>query len=295
MSFCFKKKESVTKAVRRLCCERVDDALKLLKTGDHFDAVHDVRKEIKKLRAVLRLVRSGIGETAYAGATDALRGAAGRLNAMRDAQVRLAALEILVKNSNGRMPRKSLPKIQNALREDCQAEEKKLGKTVDSAKKFLVEARKQLGSLKVRPNNWNAVAPGLKKIYRRGRKAFALAKRQPSPDHFHAWRKRVKDLSNQLRLVCPARPARIKPRMENLEKLGDLLGDDHDLFMLGQFVGKQLKRPREKKPVEEIIAARQKKLRAEALELGAAFYTKKPKRFCRQLGDGWKSWRRRAG
>ncbi|HEV2318700.1 MAG TPA: CHAD domain-containing protein [Verrucomicrobiae bacterium] len=291
MSFCFKKKESVTTAVRRLCCERLDGALQMLDEGHHFDAVHDVRKEIKKLRAVLRLARSGIGETAYDKATGSLRAAADRLNAMRDAQVRLTALENLARRSNGRIPRQSLPKIQHTLRESCRTEEQKLGGTMNSARQCLLRAREQLGKLKVKPNSWKGVAPGLTKIYRRGRKALALAQREPSPEHFHEWRKRVKDLSNQLQLVCPMRPGKLKPRMDQLDHLGDLLGDDHDLFMLGQFVGKNINQPRVKKPVQQVIADRQEKLRSEALELGGSFYTKKPNRFCRQVGKGWKSWR----
>ncbi|HEV2329157.1 MAG TPA: CHAD domain-containing protein [Verrucomicrobiae bacterium] len=291
MPFCIKRKEPVTKAVRRLCCEKVDDALELLDKGNHYETVHEVRKEIKKLRAVLRLVRSGIGETTYSKATDALRAAAGRLNAMRDAQVRLTAMENLAKRSNGMIPRQLLPKIQNALRKNCRAEERKLSETLDLTKQFLIGARLQMRSLKVKPNNWKAIGPGLKKIYSRGRKALALARRRPSPEHFHEWRKRVKDLSSQLRLVCPARPDKVKPRMGQLDHLGDLLGDDHDLFMLGQFVGKQLKQSVEKRPVVQVIAARQKELRSEALDLGVSVYTKKPNQFCRQVGKGWKSWR----
>ena len=253
--------------------------------------MHDVRKEIKKLRAILRLVRRAIGETAYNEGTHSLRDAANRLNAMRDAQVRLTALANLARQSNGHIPRSTLPKIQNALRQNCRAEEQKLGATMDSVKQVLFGARQQLGSLKVKPNNWNALGPGLKKIYSRGREALTLAERKPSPEHFHQWRKRVKDLASQLRLVCPARPARLKTHLNELDHLGDLLGDDHDLFMLNKFVGKKLTQPREKRPVEQAIAERQTKLRSEALELGASFYTEKPGRFCRQIGTGWKSWR----
>ena len=291
MPFRFKRKESVTKAVRRLCCERLDDALGLLEKGGHLEAVHDVRRDIKKLRAVLRLVRPGIGEAAYGEATDTLRKAADRLDAMRDAQVRLAALEELAKRSNGQIPRHSLPKIQNALRQSCRAEEQKLGPTVGSVKNILLQARQQLGCLKVKPNSWKAVGPGLKKIYRRGRKALELAEREPSPENFHEWRKRVKDLAHQLRLVCPARPGKLKSRTAELDRLGDLLGDDHDLFMLREFVGKQ--QLHEKAPLEKVIAGRQDKLRSEALKLGVSFYTKKPSRFCRPVGNGWKRWRDR--
>jgi CHAD domain-containing protein len=292
MPFCIKRKESVTKAVRRLCCERLNDALALLDQGNHFDTVHEVRKEIKKLRAVLRLVRSGISETTYGEATGCLRDAAGQLQAMRDAQVRLTALENLARRSNGQIPRRSLPKIQDALQRNCRAEERKLGATLDSVKQVLLGARQQLGTLKVKPDNWKAVGPGLKRIYRSGRKALALAEREPSPKHFHEWRKRVKDLASQLRLVCPTRPRnKLKPRTDELDHLGDILGDDHDLFMLRRFVGEQLKQSREKGPLEKVIAERQKELRFEALKLGASFYTKRPNRFCRQIGEGWKRWR----
>ena len=290
MPFRFKKKESVTDAVRRLCCERINDALGMLDKGEHFDAVHDVRKEIKKLRAILRLVRSGIGETAYDEATNALRQTAARLNAMRDAQVQITALENLAKRSNGQIPRSTVPKIQSALRQNCRAEEQKLGATMDSVKQGLFGARQQLDTLKVKPNSWKGLSPGLKKIYSRGRKALTLAGREPSPEHFHQWRKRVKDLANQLRLVCAVRPGKLKSRMGVLDHLGDLLGDDHDLFMLNKFVDENLKQPREKLPVQHVISERQKKLRSEALELGEVFYTKKPRRFCRQVSNGWKNW-----
>jgi hypothetical protein len=64
MPFRFKKRESVAKAVRRLCCERLDDALETLEKGAKFEAVHGVRKEIKKLRAVLNIRRRyGRGRT----------------------------------------------------------------------------------------------------------------------------------------------------------------------------------------------------------------------------------------
>lgn len=163
MSFRFKRKESVTKGARRLCCERLDNALELLEKDDHFEVVHDVRREIKKLRAVLRLVRPGIGEGSYGEATNKLRDAANRLNAMRDAQVRLAALKELAKESNRQIPPRLLPKLQYALQQNCRAEERKLGATLESVKDVLLQARQQLDGLKVKPNSWQAVGLGLKK------------------------------------------------------------------------------------------------------------------------------------
>ena len=100
MAFRFKKNESVDKAVRRLCLDCLDKALHDLRRGDPVEGVHDARKEIKKLRAVLRLVRKEIGNSVYREITDRLRVAANHLATPRDAQVQLGAFEELARNWN---------------------------------------------------------------------------------------------------------------------------------------------------------------------------------------------------
>jgi hypothetical protein len=57
MAFALKKKESVPKGVRRLGQRQVKKALEDLEHCDRLEAVHEIRKKIKELRALLRLVR----------------------------------------------------------------------------------------------------------------------------------------------------------------------------------------------------------------------------------------------
>ena len=85
MPFRFKKSESPAKAVRRVCRERVGAALGRLRKPGSPAAVHGVRKEIKKLRALFRLVRAEIGRGVYRRRAKALREAADpwRLRATR--------------------------------------------------------------------------------------------------------------------------------------------------------------------------------------------------------------------
>jgi hypothetical protein len=80
--------------------------------------------------------------------------------------------------------------------------------------------------------------------------------------------------------------------MGKLEKLGDLLGDDHDLFMLREFVIKKFPRTHDTNAFELVIYARQRELRSAAVKLGGRFYRERPNRFSRRIGDYWKSWRR---
>src|ERR1039458_9119351 len=69
----FKPAEPPARAVRRICREHITKALARLRRSRHPAAVHGARKEIKKLRAVLRLVRGEIGRGVYRPAAKALR------------------------------------------------------------------------------------------------------------------------------------------------------------------------------------------------------------------------------
>ncbi len=291
MPFRFKKKESVAKAVRRLCSERLDDALETLEKGAKLQAVHNVRKEIKKLRSILRLIRREIGKHTYSRQTGALRQAADLLTDFRDAQVKLNAFDRLARHFSRKLPPCPFPEIRTALQENCRAEERRLARSIAPLKEILSESKKCFHDLKVHARGWKAIAPGLNRIYCRGRESYETARRKRLPENFHEWRKRVKDLWHQLRLLCPACPRRLRDRVARLEKLGDLLGDDHDLFLLNEFVSNKFHQAQQAKMFQELILSRQKELRSEALKLGGRFYRERPGHFCRQIGSYWKSWR----
>jgi CHAD domain len=93
MAFCFKRKESVAKAVRRLGCERIENARECLKDYRHAEAINCARKDIKKMRAVLRMVRTSIARKEFRRCTKLLREAASHLAATRDAYVKANALK----------------------------------------------------------------------------------------------------------------------------------------------------------------------------------------------------------
>ena len=104
MAFRFKKKESPTRATRRLSRERIGKALDYLQGRDRLEAVHSVRKEIKKIRATLELVHQGMEGNVYRRYLKMLRTAAKRLRDPRDAHVRPRTLERLVAHFHVRLP-----------------------------------------------------------------------------------------------------------------------------------------------------------------------------------------------
>jgi CHAD domain-containing protein len=70
--------------------------------------------------------------------------------------------------------------------------------------------------------------------YRRGRQAFTRARGTREMEDLHAWRKRVKDLWYHERLLASTCGPTVRGHAKDLDRLSDLLGDDHDLAVLRQ-------------------------------------------------------------
>ena len=289
MAFRFKKSESPAKAVRRVCHERIGAALDGLRKGSRPEAVHGVRKEIKKLRAIFRLVRGEIGRGSYRKGARALREAAGSLTAPRDARVMLKAFEKLAGGGARRFAC-----IEKALRKNARREREHFRKdnSPKRMERLLRKTDRRVDDLKIKAKGWSVIEPGLKESYRRGREACRLAGQKPSPENFHDWRKHVKDLWHYFCLLYPAWPAAARAFTEELELLGGQLGEDHDIFLLQQFAAKHCAGLAvEVEALNRLIESRQKPLRAAALKLGSRLYAETPTVFCHRLENYWNSWR----
>src|SRR5688572_16978495 len=103
MAFCFKKGESVSKAVRRLSRRRIENALECLKDCDQAEAIHCARKDIKRVRAVIRLVRTKIRKKECRRITGLLREAANELAAPRDPYVTAMTVRNLARHFKGQL------------------------------------------------------------------------------------------------------------------------------------------------------------------------------------------------
>ena len=289
MPFRFKKTESPAKGVRRLCRERIGEALGRLRESDRPAVVHGVRKEVKKLRAILRLVRGEIGKGAYRKGSKALREAARCLAATRDARVKLKAFEKLT----GRSARR-FAGIEKALRKNCLREKRRFQKknSIAVANRILRKTDRRVGNLKIKSVGWPAIEPGLMQSYSRGREIYELVRAKPSPENFHDWRKHVKNLWYYFRMLCPAWLREMRVMKDELESLGEQLGDAHDLVLLKQFSTKRCAgQAGEVKALGKLIESRQKKLRAAALKLGSRLYADEPRVICKRLGNCWSVWR----
>ena len=80
--------------------------------------------------------------------------------------------------------------------------------------------------------NWKQICNAVCKIYRRGHRALGKTIDDPDAENFHAWRKRVKDVWYQLRILQPLNRTVLEEMAQDAEVLGELLGSEHDLDFL---------------------------------------------------------------
>jgi CHAD domain-containing protein len=296
VAYCFKRKESVSKAIKRLGAERIEHALGSLKTDGHAEAIHRLRKEIKKVRAMLRLVRPRLKARKYRRMAKLLREAANRLATPRDAYIRTKTLRNIVRHFKGPLPR-ALRRLRMELRSGLAAELRRFrkGKNVKAIHRTLHRVSKEVKDLDIKGKEWNALGPGIQRAYGGGRRAYRIVLNGPSPRNLHEWRKRAKDLWYQVSLLRPAWRPKMVELATQLEALSDYLGDDHDLVVLEQSAKEGHRHDGnagELKAFCELIAQRHREWRAAALAIGERLYAEKTSTFCNRLAEYWKTWRR---
>ena len=294
-AFQLKTDEPVGKGIRRIARKQIDKAREGLTARDGAafeDVVHDARKRLKRLRAVVRLVRDELGQREYRRENVRFRDAARPLSEVRDARALLEALDKVKERFTDEAPVSWQP-LHEALRQREQqiGRDVQQGDAIHDAVAVLDDARDRVKQWAV-GGGFSALAGGLKQSYRRGRRAHACAAKEPTTENLHEWRKRVKDLWHHVEILQPARPEVLDELAERTHELADLLGDDHDLAVMQGLIGEGIVAPGDAAAVRPLLESRRAELQAAALARGEELYRERPKAFVARLKSYWRSWRR---
>jgi CHAD domain-containing protein len=257
--------DGIPDSVRRVGRDQLDAAAAgLYRPDDPVEAVHDARKRLKKARALLRLSRPALRRREFRAANRSLRDQARALSGTRDADVLVQTVDALAERFAGQLPKARFDAVRAAV-------------DTRSAPTGELPAD-ELHSLAAAAESWavddadpDTLERGVVKTYRRGRKALAAADADPTAENLHAWRKRVKDLWYQQRLLEQAWPGLLKAQAAEAKALSKLLGDDHDLVVLREHVRDD--------DIRALIDQRRQELLAESRALGRRVYAEKPKAF----------------
>jgi CHAD domain-containing protein len=279
--------------VRRVARGRIEHALDELRgksDSTREEAVHEARKDMKKLRALLRLVRGELGERVYSAENACFRDIARELAGVRDADVMLATLTDLERRF-GELPgagRKLRPAL---VAHRFRASAGSLNPASKTAAEGLAEAVERVRDWPLDTDGFEGFENGLGRVYRQGRRAFRDARKQPSAEHMHEWRKRVKDLWYHLLLLQDSWKPVLSALADEAHELSDRLGDEHDLTVLREWAHRHTAELNGDDPVlrgfDVLLQSRRTELQEDAFEYGARLYADKPSVFVARLEDWW--------
>lgn len=292
MAYRFQSQETIPSAVRRIAAEEIDAARADLSgvTQNHTEGIHEARKRLKKLRGLLRLVRSNLGST-FAAENQAFRDAARALSDLRESDALLEALDKL----ESPVPAEILERVEDQLarqRARVVGSASQLSSAVDGVLPVLDRAR--VASWPLEREDFGALEPGLRGAYRAARRQLEVALEDPSPGRLHEWRKRVKDHWYHVRLLAGCGPEALEERQVALHRLSELLGDHHDFSMLRatlEAAPSAYGGARDVTILVDAIETHRQGLVQEARVLGQELFALKPRRFVRRVGEAWDRWR----
>jgi CHAD domain-containing protein len=193
---------------------------------DH--GVHECRKGLKMLRALVRLVRPGMEAEDFRRWNRGLRDTGRLLSPARDRAALAECADFLLQAAGEGEEREALALLREGLSGDgaVAADDGGTGEALPR----LAEITAWLGTPLLR-GKWKeeeVLFDGLRRSYRNGLAARREAEASGGGEAAHEWRKRAKDLRYQIMLLRGAWPEWCGAQEAELHRLTDALGRLHD-------------------------------------------------------------------
>jgi CHAD domain-containing protein len=272
--------EPAPDGARRVARGQIDLARDELAGDGHKDigdAVHEARKAFKRVRALVRLARDELGDEAYRRENETFRDAGRALSGVRDAAVLVATLDDVIARHGDELADGRFGALRDALADEA----------IEGVLVTLGRARDRVAGwpLPEDEDDVAILAPGFRRIYRRGRRALRAAEADTSTEHLHELRKRAKDLWHAAQVVRPAAPRKLKKLGRRAHRLSDVVGEDHDLAVL---LDAARQRPHtlasgELELLETLVGRRRAQLQSAALKRGRKVYARKPRKLAKLI------------
>lgn len=280
--------EALPRGLKRIARDEIDAAIAHLADKDSAKldfSIHEARKSIKKLRGLMRMLAPVLGPDTEAD-VEALGQVGRSLSELRDAAALVEAVDLLSRHTKNSHLLEQLGDLRRHLHKRSRdtGEHSDVRIVCEQGIIQLRHLKRGLAAWKFE-DSFAAIAPGLERSFKRGRKALNLASEEPSPDAFHKLRKRVKDRWYQVRILESLWTSQTHSPETALRELQEDLGDDHNLYVLRTFI------PVDSDALLRLLDRTQRKLRGKSLAAAAVLYAEKPGHVTAQLKMLWDEWR----
>lgn len=236
-------------------------------------AVHDLRKSVKRLRAVLRLADGATDEASLHGLDRHIRKLGRWYAPARDQAVTSTLLDDLI--SDGTIKSKILA---GKLKAACVVEVAPAG-TIDFD---IDDTMRRFDALTFQTATLETVVRSASRAYKRARHGRGRAERAGTSDAFHDWRKLVQRHARHMQLLADLWPEEMQVRLETAKELSDVLGEEHDFSGLDRCLATIAMAPAQRRALDRVrltIAARQAALRVSSLALGGRLFAERSRAF----------------
>jgi len=247
MTFRFRIGRPIDKETRRIALSQIDRAHDALSRGaDLGAAIHDCRKCLKRVRALLRIVRPGLSAPQFRSADARVRDIARGLSASRDRAVARATL-VAIETRAGVEPGSFCAAIGLFDGVATDGPDMVDGDAAKTAAAELLDVRDDFAELGRASLTRATVLDGFEQGFVAARRHLALAYAAHEEEPMHEWRKRVQRHWRHLQLVERVWPEEIGARIAQAEAISVLIGEHQDLSVLKGLVesgdsGRRLRR-----------------------------------------------------
>jgi CHAD domain-containing protein len=272
MSFWVNPDEPVAQALKRVLREEARHAVAQLTTSeDRHEAIHEARKSVKKIRALLRLLEPQLGNVSR-NANRRLRDLGRTLSILRDTAAMVETFDQLAAQYPGEMGLNRFAGVRERMVEASKtamlgADEKALAST--AVTEFRKLAR-QVNLWRLSGEGFAVVAASFNASYEAGRKALRRAEKHPSTENIHELRKRAKDHWYHVRLMGPLWPGASEAYEKAMKELQETLGDANNVSVFLRNLQKS-----DDGLLREIAVRWRDKLRSQGLAAASKIYAAK--------------------
>jgi CHAD domain-containing protein len=294
MSFELHQRKHIEDELTKIVRQQLRDAAHALTTsaGSQFrSAVHESRKSVKKVRAVAAFLKQADARLPRRDRRR-LKSAARALSRVRDSTAIIDTFDRVRRRYPKQLPEHTYEILRRdlvAARDRSEARAQRAGGVAGAAER-LEKTRKSAKQWASPSIEWPDVIAIVTASYRRSRNAMKRARVTGQSATLHRWRKEVKTLWYQLRLVKPLTTG-VAPLIAELNRLETELGDDHNLVVLGATLRgcRDLRSMRaEMRQIDRLAARMRQPLRWRAFTLGRRLHVRKPEAFARWLRASFK-------
>lgn len=240
MSYRLKLKESPSQSVQRILHEQIVRCAATIAADndDKVGGIHEARRCLKRIRALLRLVRSGLDKETFATENARYRDIGRLLGGQRDRHVLLSTLSALEEEHGaaGDSYFALVRDIAQSHSTQAGSEGAELSAILAKARRMLKKADREADRLVFHTDDFTVVAAGVEKTLDRCHREFSRAQASMTTADWHDWRKSVQQHWRQMQLLHRAWPDYFEARAKLASNLSSVLGSIQDLAMLQRFL-----------------------------------------------------------